>query len=245
MSGESIVWWVMAALAVAAAAGMITSKNPVHSALWLVANFIGLALIYLVLSAPMLFAVQLIVYAGAIMVLFLFVVMFFMSPRARQFLRPPLRMQLVFGGVLSILLLVLLAYGAFSAGANIGFGELLPAQQGNAQSALASGLASGSDGEVALDLLPMGHPRQVGTFMFSYHILPFTLTSLVLLAALLGALMVARDELEEGIGNFKRYAAVVTRPRVVRQLGQGSPPVKAPAAPAASADNPAKAEGQA
>ncbi len=240
MSGESLIWWVMAALAVAAAAGMITSKNPVHSALWLVVNFIGLALIYLVLSAPMLFAVQLIVYAGAIMVLFLFVVWFFMSPRARQFMRPPLRTQLVFGGILSVLLLGLLAYGAFTGGANMSFGELLPGAPGQSVTQALDLTRPEDSANVPLDQLPMGHPRQVGTFMFSYHVLPFTLTSLVLLAALLGALMVARDELEEGIGNFKRYAAVVTRRRVIRPLKPAAPVAAAPAA-----ESSAKVEGPA
>ncbi|MCC7478867.1 NADH-quinone oxidoreductase subunit J [bacterium] len=242
MSGESIIWWVMAALAVAAAAGMVTSKNPVHSALWLVVNFIGLAMIYLVLSAPMLFAVQLIVYAGAIMVLFLFVVWFFMSPRARQFMRPPLRSQLLFGGVLSVLLLGLLAYAAFTGGSNMSFGELLPAEPGQSVNEAMNLTRPEDTASTPLEELPMGHPRQVGTFMFSYHVLPFTLTSLVLLAALLGALMVARDELEEGIGNFKRYAAVVTRKRVIRPL---KPAAGAATAAGADAEVTAKAEGQA
>jgi NADH-quinone oxidoreductase subunit J len=202
----------MAALAVSAAAGMVSSKNPIHSALWLVVHFFALALIYLVLSAPLLFAIQLIVYAGAIMVLFLFVVMFFMSPKARQYLRPPLRAQLVFGGALASIFLVLLSYGIFSSGAAIEFGELSaapPAVDGAALERLYG--AAGQD--VPLEQLEMGDPKAIGAWMFSYHVLPFTTTSLVLLAALLGALMVARDQLEEGIGNFKRFAPVVTRKR--------------------------------
>lgn len=244
MSGESIVWWISAALAVAAAAGMVTSKNPVHSALWLVLNFIALALIYLVLSAPVLFAVQMIVYAGAIMVLFLFVVMFFMSPRARQYLRPPLKSQLVFGGILAILLLSLLAYAAFNSGGQLSLGELVGKVPGNSADNSEIRNLLWSDGTTPLEELPQGHPRQVGTWMFSYHLLPFTLTSLVLLAALLGALMVARDELEEGIGHFRRYAAVVTRKRTLRPL---SPGLKATAEAAASVTEPGQpaTEGQA
>ena len=69
---------------------MIASRNPVHSALYLVCTLVALGVIYLILSAPVLFAVQLIVYAGAIMILFLFVIMFFMAPSALRWLRPPL-----------------------------------------------------------------------------------------------------------------------------------------------------------
>src|SRR5947208_7106043 len=101
MDGTLVTWWVLAAAALACAVGMVAVKNPVHAALLLVGNFVAVAVIYLLLSAPLLFAIQLIVYAGAIMVLFLFVIMFFMAPSARQWLRPPLKSQLVFGGILA------------------------------------------------------------------------------------------------------------------------------------------------
>jgi NADH-quinone oxidoreductase subunit J len=71
----SLLWWVFASLAVGGGLGMVTRKNPVASLLFLVLTFFSLAGIYLLLGAHFIAAIQIIVYAGAIMVLFLFVIM--------------------------------------------------------------------------------------------------------------------------------------------------------------------------
>jgi NADH-quinone oxidoreductase subunit J len=71
----SLLWWVFASLAIGGALGMVTRKNPVASLLFLVLTFFSLAGIYLLLGAHFIAAIQIIVYAGAIMVLFLFVIM--------------------------------------------------------------------------------------------------------------------------------------------------------------------------
>ena len=70
-----IVFWVIAPVSVVSAGAMVLARNAVHAALLLVVNFFTLALFFLILVSPFLFVVQIIVYAGAIMVLFLFVVM--------------------------------------------------------------------------------------------------------------------------------------------------------------------------
>ena len=72
---DNVVFWVFAPISVATAIGMIVVRNAVHAALFLVVNFFTIAVMYLLLDAPFLFAVQIVVYAGAIMVLFLFVIM--------------------------------------------------------------------------------------------------------------------------------------------------------------------------
>ncbi len=72
---DNLVFWVFAPVSVASAIAMLTRRNAVHAALFLVVNFFTIAVMYLLLDAPFLFAVQIIVYAGAIMVLFLFVIM--------------------------------------------------------------------------------------------------------------------------------------------------------------------------
>ncbi len=72
---DNVVFWVFAPISVASAVGMLLMRNAVHAALFLVVNFFCLAVFFLILDAPFLFAVQIIVYAGAIMVLFLFVIM--------------------------------------------------------------------------------------------------------------------------------------------------------------------------
>ncbi|MBW3576789.1 MAG: NADH-quinone oxidoreductase subunit J [Actinobacteria bacterium] len=74
-TGEVVLFWVLAAVAVGAAVAMITMRNVVHGALMLVLNFVAIAGLFLVLESPFLAIIQIIVYAGAIMVLFLFVIM--------------------------------------------------------------------------------------------------------------------------------------------------------------------------
>src|SRR5215203_1262901 len=74
-TGEAVVFWVLAPIALAGALGMVFSRNAVHSALWLVNTMLALGVFYVVQEAPFLGAVQIIVYTGAIMILFLFVLM--------------------------------------------------------------------------------------------------------------------------------------------------------------------------
>ena len=74
-NGEAVVFWVLGPLALAGALGMVFSRNAVHSALWLVLTMLSLGVFYVVQEAPFLGAVQIIVYTGAIMILFLFVLM--------------------------------------------------------------------------------------------------------------------------------------------------------------------------
>ena len=73
--GGPVLFLILATISVFAAISMLTSKNAVHSALFLILNFAAIAVFYLILNAPFLAAVQITVYAGAIMVLFLFVIM--------------------------------------------------------------------------------------------------------------------------------------------------------------------------
>src|SRR5881397_948607 len=70
-----VVFWVIAPISVVSAVAMVLARNAVHAALLLIVNFFTLAVMFLVLGSPFLFVVQIIVYAGAIMVLFLFVIM--------------------------------------------------------------------------------------------------------------------------------------------------------------------------
>jgi NADH-quinone oxidoreductase subunit J len=196
LTPELVGFLIMAAAAVACAVGMVTTKNPIHSALWLVGNFIALGVIYLFLKAPVLFAIQLIVYAGAIMVLFLFVIMFFMSPEARRWLHPPLRSQLVFGGVASVALAALLLGYAIPNGlGELGYQDPFKARELK-MTTVDQSEHMGDD------------PVKLGSWMFQYQVLPFELTSLLLLAALLGAIMVARDVREEGRGKVTHHAPV-------------------------------------
>jgi NADH-quinone oxidoreductase subunit J len=72
---DNVVFWVVAPIAVGSAIAMLMQRNAVHAALLLIVNLFCLSVFYLLLGAPFLFAVQVIVYAGAIMVLFVFAIM--------------------------------------------------------------------------------------------------------------------------------------------------------------------------
>src|SRR2546422_1256458 len=73
--GELVTFWILAPISVVSAGAMLFQRNAVHAALLLIVNFFTLAIFFLLLGSPFLFVVQIIVYAGAIMVLFLFVIM--------------------------------------------------------------------------------------------------------------------------------------------------------------------------
>src|SRR5205807_8012057 len=75
MGADWIVFWVMAPISILSGMAVVLARNAVHAALLLIVNFFTLAVFFLILGSPFLFVVQIIVYAGAIMVLFLFVIM--------------------------------------------------------------------------------------------------------------------------------------------------------------------------
>src|SRR5947208_174293 len=104
---DNVVFWVFAPIAIAAAIGMLVTRSVVYAALFLVVNFGCIAVMYLVLDAAFLFAVQIIVYAGAIMVLFLFVIMLLGVDRIevrseRLWLQRPIAIVLAIGFVLEV-----------------------------------------------------------------------------------------------------------------------------------------------
>ena len=84
MTPDLILFFVLALVAIGAAVGMLLSRNAVHSALFLIVNFAVVAVFFLILGAPFIAMVQVTVYAGAIMVLFLFVIMLLGAELLRQ-----------------------------------------------------------------------------------------------------------------------------------------------------------------
>src|ERR671919_1238652 len=89
---DDVVFWVFAPISVGSGIAMLFQRNAVHAALFLIVNFFTISVFYLVLGASFLFAVQIIIYAGAIMVLFLFVLMLLGVDR-REALHEPLKFQ--------------------------------------------------------------------------------------------------------------------------------------------------------
>src|SRR5207253_10502204 len=117
--GELVTFWILAPISVVSAGAMLFQRNAVHAALLLIVNFFTLAIFFLILGSPFLFVVQIIVYAGAIMVLFLFVIMLLGVDR-----RDSLKERVLAQRWLALLLgAALIAEVALAVGAGIGFGN--------------------------------------------------------------------------------------------------------------------------
>jgi len=145
--------------------GVVAVRNPVRSALSLVANFFALAVLYLFLYAQIVAAVQIIVYAGAIMVLFLFTIMLLnLGSPSELSERGDLKRPVTWG--LALLFVIVLAGGIF-----VRLGEAQP---------------------TADDL---GTVQMVGKFLFTDWVYPFELTSILLLIAIVGAIVMAKRRL--------------------------------------------------
>lgn len=162
---ELVVFIVSAIVAVAGALAMLVSRNAVHSALFLLLNFGAIAVLYLLLQAPFLFAVQLIVYGGAIIVLFLFVIMLLGVERVED--APD---RIAWQRPLAIALGLLLLAEALYIGFSRAWGAVTPV-------ALVEGF---------------GSPESIGVALFTTFLLPFEITSIVLLAAIIGVVVLSK-----------------------------------------------------
>ncbi len=155
---------ILAAVAVAAALGMLLSRNAVHSALYLVLNFMTVAVFYLVLNAPFIAMVQIIVYAGAIVVLFLFVIMLLGADVLRGAADPVQGSERFhrYGAVFLALVLVgVFAYLLLQSNA----GGVAPAATFDAS------------------------PQALGMKLFESYVLPFQVTGVLLLSAVIGVVI--------------------------------------------------------
>ncbi len=165
---------ILALVAVIAAFGVILSKNAVHSALFLFLNFITLAVFYVILNAQFLAAAQIMIYAGAIVVMFLFVVMLVgAGGQVSDFSAPTRGWTMLLGIVLVVLLMGILGYAAV-------FGSLSSFR--------------GPYTDVALK--QMGATQALSQVLFTKYLLPFELASLVLLVGVIGAVVLARSRAE-------------------------------------------------
>jgi NADH-quinone oxidoreductase subunit J len=169
---EVLVFGVMFVMALGASLAMLFAPNAVHVALFLVATQVALALAFLLQGAFFVAAVQIIVYAGAIMVLFLFVIMLLGVDR-REALIEPLPGQRGLAVGLGALLAAEILYIAFQ-GVNL--------------------VAGGRDGGGALTALneDPGNVKALARALFSRYLLPFEVTSILLVVAIVGVMVLAR-----------------------------------------------------
>ena len=172
---DVILFYLFGGAAVACSLAVVLQRNPMHSVLLLIASFAALAGLYITLDSPFTAVTQIIVYAGAIMVLFLFVVMLLNAPhedtefdeRTHPLLRPgPMK----FGALLAVLLIVQLGWALTrAADFNVPVG----------------GRADGGT---------VSSVRELGRVLFGYHAFAFEATSVLILVAMLGAVVLARRE---------------------------------------------------
>ncbi len=168
---ESIAFYTLATLILGFAILVITARNTVHSVLFLVVNFLFVAALYVLLSAQFLAVIQVLVYAGGIVVLYLFVVMLVNLKRPPEVHKDRHR----HGRFAFVIACVLLAeIGAIGA-----WGYVRPTVP-------------------AAPVTPMGAAQnieQIGWLLYTNYLVPFEVASMLLLAAMVGAIVLARREL--------------------------------------------------
>ncbi len=162
---EFIIFLITAAVAITGAVAMLLSPNAIHSAIFLLINFVAISVLYVLLYAPFLFVIQLIVYAGAIIVLFLFVVMLLGAERAED-TRERFAWQRPLGLTLAATLLGLIGYIALR----------------------------GPAPESAIVDQQFAAPERIAEALFTTYLLPFEVTAFLLLAAVVGVIVLHTSE---------------------------------------------------
>jgi NADH-quinone oxidoreductase subunit J len=160
----TVLFFLFAGLAIGCAISMVYHRNPLYSAVSLIGVFIALSCIYVTLAAPFIAAVQILVYAGAIMVLVVFVIMLLNLDQERPLTR--LRYLYAVGGFLGV---ILLAQTIF----------------------IFVAVAKGPKTAVAPDE-PVGLTMSIGTAMYTEHLLPVEIVGILLLMAIIGGVILVR-----------------------------------------------------
>jgi NADH-quinone oxidoreductase subunit J len=180
----TLVFYLFATVAVVAACLCILQRNPVSAAMWLVVTMFSLAAIYVLLDAQFIAAIQVLVYAGAVMVLFLFVIMLLNLGHATSDVRGPssVAAAIVLVGLLAIELFALWRYTPRRLAAELAQSPAF----GDPRSAFAAG-------EMARqEAVARGVVGGIAAPLFQIYLVPFEITSILLLAAIVGAVVLAK-----------------------------------------------------
>ena len=165
MDVTQILFWFLSALAVCAAAGVVISKSPIYSVLWLIIVFFAISGHYVLMNAQFLAIVNIIVYAGAIMVLFLFVIML-MNLNADA--EPPKNIYLKMAGIIAGLCLMIVIVAALS--------------------------NSTSNNVILKSGTGVGLIKNLGMALFNDYVIPFEISSVLFLSAMIGAVVIGKKE---------------------------------------------------
>ena len=165
---DNLVFWIFAPISVASAIGLLVMRNAVHAALFLIVNFFTLAVFFLLLDAPFLFAVQIIVYAGAIMVLFLFVIML-LGVEGGEPVLDRLKVQ-----------------RPLAIGLGVAFAAEIAA-------AIRAGVGFSARAPLGFDTVNAGgNPQAIARVLFEKYFFPFEVTSVLLIVAAIAAMVLAQ-----------------------------------------------------
>ena len=185
---EYVVFFVASLMMLGGAIGVILFKNPVHAALGLVLTLFGVAVQFVAQEAHFLAAVQVIVYAGAIVVLFLFVIMLLGVDRAVYLSIEPIPIQRPLAAVMTVGLVGLVSAAVIKAGDAIG--------------TLNPGLGLDVAGEITADgqniVSNDGNIQQLARNLYNDHVLAFQLTSVLLIVAVVGTVLLTRKWPKQG-----------------------------------------------
>ena len=165
MNSETILFILLAVVSIASALAMLFTRNAIYSALFLILNFSTVAVFYLILNAPFIAMAQITIYAGAIMVLFLFVIMMLGSEQLHK--ETVNRWQRPLAILLGLVLLGEAAYLIILRGGRLPMIGSVPENFGN--------------------------PASIGSLLFSQYLLPFEITSILLLVAMVGAIVLTQS----------------------------------------------------
>ncbi len=172
------LFWFLAIALIATAVFVVTARKPVHSVVGLLAHFAVLAIFFLTLSAEFLAVIQIVVYSGAIVILFVFVIVL-LSSGVQSFSVGPDRMPkaAIPGVIIAMLALAFITYGVI-------------------RKPLATSVPSGANGSVlgaVGNANVFGSVADFGRSLFITHLLPFEITAFILMVAVIGVVALARD----------------------------------------------------
>ena len=172
VSFKGFIFIIAALIAVAASLLMVTRKNPIHSALWMIVTFFSMAIIYLLLNAQFIAVAQVMVYAGAIMMLILFVIMLVQMEKGldgEESGRSGAPKLKVAGAVITVILFLEVLFGAL-------FYQM-----------------TGRQGDYSIEMVKnVGNVRTVGSLLYGQYLFPFEIASLLLLVGIVGAVVIAK-----------------------------------------------------
>ncbi len=163
---EAFVFYSVAGMTVATALLVVTRSNPISSAVWLIACFFGFASLFVLLDAHFIAALQILLYAGAIMVLFTFVIML-LNLRPDELKKRAISFRNVVGATAVFYLAILLPFGVWKGG-KAAFPESVP---------------------------QFGYIQPIAEMLFTKYLVPFEITSVLLLVAIVGSVILGKRKL--------------------------------------------------